>query len=142
MEDETERGTLCRELAQADSSLGFLLLFVASLFLSFWSSATERRGICLLLRGEDAAAAALPDTYPARRLAGAIVVGALGFFLCLAWDGFRRAACGSCAARRSSWANLWASALALAAGIVRLWDLDFAENCLQTGAGADSDLPD
>lgn len=140
MAQETEREVLCRELAQADSSLGFLLLFVMVLLISFWSTATGCRRLCLLLRGEEEAAAALPDTYPLQRLGGASAVAALGFFLCLAWDGFRRA--GNAAARRSAWANLWAAALALAAGILRLWTLDFAKHCLQTEAGADSDLPD
>lgn len=138
-----ERETLCRELTQADGSLGFLLLFVMVLLISFWSTATGRRRLCLLLRGEEEAAAALPDTYPLQHLGGASAVAALGFFLCLAWDGFRRAAAGGDpAARRSAWANLWAAALALGAGILRLWVLDFSEHCLQTTAGVDSDLPD
>lgn len=136
MESGTEREALCRGLAQADGSLGFLLFFVAALLLSFWGTAVQRRGICLLLSGEEEEAAALPDVAPARHISAAMVTGALGFFLCLAWDGFQRA--GTEAARRRTWANLWASILVMAAGLLRLWTLEETAG----GRGADSDLPD
>ncbi len=136
VENGAEREALCRGLAQADGALGFLLFFVAALLLSFWGTAVQRGGICLLLNGEEEEAAALPDVAPARRVSAAMVTGALGFFLCLAWDGFQRA--GTEATRRTTWANLWAAILAMAAGLLRLWALGETAD----SRGADSDLPD
>lgn len=136
VESGAEREALCRGLGQSDGALGFLLFFVAALLLSFWGAAVQRRGICLLLQGKADAAAALPDVAPIRRVSAAMVTGALGFFLCLAWDGFRQAETE--VTRRTTWANLWAAILAMAAGMLRLW----AQGEAGSGQGPDSDLPD
>ena len=53
-------------------------------------------------------AAALPRVFPIRLSASALVVGALGFFLCLALKTERETARGGTpAARRSACTNLW-----------------------------------
>ena len=124
-EAQAQRALLEEQLATADQSLGFLLVLVASVLLSFWTVTVQRRGLCLTLAGEEEQAAALPDVLPARRTAGAMVIGSLGFFLCLAIQAWRDLTPETgCAARRSAGRNLWASVLVLAAAVVRLDDLD------------------
>ena len=55
---------------------------------------------------------------------GALVVGALGFFLCLALKTERETARGGTpAARRSACTNLWASLFVFLAALLRLDDL-------------------
>ena len=121
---EQERQTLCRRLADANASLGFLLILIAAILLSFYAASLERRRLCLALAGEEARAAALPDVLPLRWRGSAMVVEALGFFLCLALKNCRQAAAGTdAAARRSAEANLWAAVLVLSAALVRLEDL-------------------
>ena len=68
-------------------------------------------------------AAALPDVLPARRTAGAMVIGSLGFFLCLALRAWEDARSGTEAACRSASANLWASLFVLLAALLRFLDL-------------------
>lgn len=131
MEQDAERAArqaLCAQLGTIDTSIGFLLLIIAAVLLSYCAVSVQRKGLCLALAGRSEAARALPAVYPIRRKAAAIIVGALGFFLCLAARGARAAAEGDdCAARRSADANLWASILVMAAAMVRLMDLDCAE---------------
>ena len=83
----------------------------------------QRRGLCLTLAGEEEQAAALPDVLPARRTAGAMVIGSLGFFLCLALRAWEDARSGTEAACRSASANLWASLFVLLAALLRFLDL-------------------
>lgn len=69
-------------------------------------------------------AAALPRVFPIRLSASALVVGALGFFLCLALKTERETARGGTpAARRSACTNLWASLFVFLAALLRLDDL-------------------
>lgn len=139
---DAAKTVLCQQLGTVDTSLGFLLLIIAATLLSFWSVSIQRDGLCLTLRGETEAAGALPPVYPIKHKASAIIVGALGFFLCLALDTLRRAETGDdCVAQRSARTNVWASLLVLAAGILRYQDLDFVERC-QRGLTADDTLPD
>ena len=67
-----------------DESLLFLLLIVLSVLLSYWGVRIQREGLCRTLQGDAEGAAALPRVFPIRLSASALVVGALGFFLCLA----------------------------------------------------------
>ena len=101
-EAQAQRALLEEQLATADQSLGFLLVLVASVLLSFWTVTVQRRGLCLTLAGEEEQAAALPDVLPARRTAGAMVIGSLGFFLCLALRAWEDARSGTEAACRSA----------------------------------------
>ena len=122
-EAQAQRALLEEQLATADQSLGFLLVLVASVLLSFWTVTVQRRGLCLVLAGEEEQAAALPDVLPARRTAGAMVIGSLGFFLCLALRAWEDARSGAAAACRSPSANLWASLFVLLAALLRFLDL-------------------
>ena len=122
-EAQAQRALLEEQLATADQSLGFLLVLVASVLLSFWTVTVQRRGLCLTLAGEEEQAAALPDVLPARRTAGAMVIGSLGFFLCLALRAWEDAQSGTEAACRSASANLWASLFVLLAALLRFLDL-------------------
>ena len=140
-----EEDTLRRQLGIVDQSLGFLLILIASVLLSFYTVVIQRRGLCLTILGDTKAAAGLPDVYPIKRRASAMVVGSLGFFLCLALIAWQQAERGDdCVARRSAAVNLWASLFVLLAGILRLMDLDFVACCSGDSAAAtleDSTLP-
>ena len=122
-EAQAQRALLEEQLATADQSLGFLLVLVASVLLSFWTVTVQRRGLCLVLAGEEEQAGALPDVLPAPRAAGAMVIGSLGFFLCLALRAWEDARSGTEAACRSPSANLWASLFVLLAALLRFLDL-------------------
>lgn len=144
MERETDgqAEALCRQLATTDSALGFLLLLIASVLLSFLSVTLQRKGLCLAIQGREPEAERLPPVYPIKRTAAAMVIGSLGFFLCLALGAAGEAAQGQDpVARRSAGVNLWASVLVLAAAILRLDDLDFVERSRQTALLEESDLP-
>ena len=52
-EAQAQRALLEEQLATADQSLGFLLVLVASVLLSFWTVTVQRRGLCLVLAGEE-----------------------------------------------------------------------------------------
>ena len=79
-----EETVLREQLRTVDESLLFLLLIVLSVLLSYWGVRIQREGLCRTLQGDAEGAAALPRVFPIRLSASALVVGALGFFLCLA----------------------------------------------------------
>ena len=123
--EETDRGTLARQLGDADGAVVFLLVLICSLLLSLGASLAQRHQLRLALCGRTEEAAAVPSVLPVRRWASVLAVGSLGFFLCLAIQAWRDLTPEtSCAARRSAGRNLWASVLVLAAAVVRLDDLD------------------
>ena len=123
--EETDRGSLVRQLEDADGAVVFLLVLICSLLLSLSASLTQRRQLRLALAGRTEAAASAPPVLPLRRWASVLAVGSLGFFLCLAIQAWRDLTPETgCAARRSAGRNLWASVLVLAAAVVRLDDLD------------------
>ena len=106
-----EETVLREQLRTVDESLLFLLLIVLSVLLSYWGVRIQRE-------------AALPRVFPIRLSASALVVGALGFFLCLALKTERETARGGTpAARRSACTNLWASLFVFLAALLRLDDL-------------------
>lgn len=116
-----EREALCEQLDITDTSLDFLVVVILSVLLSFWATLRQRGAVCLELRGEEAAAREAGEVGPIRAVAGALVIGALGYFFWLAWRLWEDA--GSGVSRSSARANLWASALVLAAAIIRWRDL-------------------
>ena len=119
-----EKHELREQLCTLDQSLGFLLLLIASVVLSYFGLRIQREGLCLTLQGDTEGAAALPGTFPIRLRASALVVGALGFFFCLALQTAQQSASGeSAAARRSARVNLLASLLVFLAALLRLGDL-------------------
>ena len=109
-----EETVLREQLRTVDESLLFLLLIVLSVLLSYWGVRIQREGLCRTLQGDAEGAAALPRVFPIRLSASALVVGALGFFLCLALKTERETARGGTpAARRSActccgWTTCWA----------------------------------
>ena len=134
--EKQEKQTLCSQLEIMDWSIFFLLVIIASVLLSYYGAAISRQEICLTLKGGRVGAQGLPDLFPIRVTAGALVVGALGFFLCLAWRSWQESAGG--AGEWSARINLWASLLVLLAALLRLGDL-MANGVRQ---GEDAGLPD
>lgn len=130
--EERERETLCARLGTVDDSLGFLLILISSVLLSFWAVLLQRKGLCLTLEGDLQGAAALPGVLPIQKKAGAMVVGSLGFFLSLALETWEQAReTGGEAARRSAGVNLWASLFVLLAALLRFQELNRA--CREDG---------
>lgn len=106
------------------------------------SVSLQRKGLCLTIQGETETAGQLPPIYPIRHKASAIIVGALGFFLCLALRTLEEAEeGGDCVAKRSARSNLWASLFVLLAAMLRYQDLDFVERC-QASLEEEDTLPD
>ena len=141
--EEAEKQTLRAQLGIVDDSLGFLLVLIASVLMSFYGVVLQRRGLCLTIQGETEAVSALPDVHPIRRKSGAMVIGSLGFFLRLALNTWEQACAGTDAvAYRSARTNLWASLFVLVAAVLRFRDLEFVRcGGGQAQAAEDSTLP-
>ena len=116
-----EKEALKRQLCTVDGSLLFLGLLLLSVGLSYWGVSLQREGLCRTLRSDAEGAANLPEVFPIRLWASALVVGCLGFFLCLAVRTAREAGDGAGAA--SARTNLHASVLVFLAALLRLDDL-------------------
>ena len=141
--EEEQKEELCRQLGVIDSSLFFQVLIILGILLSFWSVTIQRRQLCLTIQGETEEAAAAPDVYPIKHAASSLIVGALGFFLCLAYHAWKQACAGDdCVAKRSASVNLWASILVLVAAMLRFDDLNFVENSSQSALLEADVLPD
>ncbi len=136
-----ETDVLKRSLRQIDGALLFLLLIILSVILSYWSTRIQRGQLSAALRGEREVEAA-PSVFPIRYSAAALVVGSLGFFLCLALDVLRQTREGDDpAALRSARTNAFASALVLSAALLRFDDLLFVEGSRQALLLEEQDLP-
>ena len=131
MEDAADRQVLAGQLETVEESLGFLVLLLGSLLLSFSALQLQRRQLACAAAGEAEAAAAVPDPYPLRCGVSALVVGALGYFFA------QSAQTGSPDAQASALRNLWAALLVLAAALIRLCDL----NLSRSPSGEDDALP-
>ena len=114
-----EEEALKRQLCTVDGSLLFLGLLLLSVGLSYWGVSLQREGLCRTLRSDAEGAANLPEVFPIRLWASALVVGCLGFFLCLAVRTAREAGDGAGAA--SARTNLLA-AVVLSRPAVRRWN--------------------
>lgn len=122
-----EQKELCGQLETVDRSLFFLTAVVASVLLSFWSVGIQRRQVADAIAGETTQE--LPEVFPIKLTAGALVTGALGFFFALALDTLEQAERGEDpAALRSARINAWASLLVLAAALLRLDDVLFVQS--------------
>lgn len=111
-------------------TLGWLLVLVAGVMLSFWATARQRDALCLTLAGEEEAAEKVGCVLPIRRLVSILVTLALTFFFLLSLEAEEQARSGGdSAALRSACLNRWASFLVLAAAILRL--IDVGELCRQ-----------
>ncbi len=109
------------QLNTLDTSLGFLLLLILSLLLSWQATALQRKGLADILSGDSTN---LPDVSSLRLPASALVVGALTFFFGVSLDVLDSAQAGN---RPSAQVNVWASLFVLAAALLRLYD----QVCLQ-----------
>lgn len=138
--DESTKKTLCRQLGTVDSSIFFLLLIILATLLSFWSVLIQRGQLVCTMEEHTGAAQAAPPIYPIKRAASALIVGSLGFFLCLALRTAGEAEAGTdCTAKQSATTNVWASLFVLIAAILRLMDLDFVE-CSRQAALVETDV--
>ena len=123
--DETNREALCEGLETLETSRGFLLLLLASVMLSYYVLTIQRDGVCLTLKGDAQAAAALPDVFPLRAGGSALVVGALGYFFVLTLRTCAQAK--DPVAIHSANMNVIAGFLVLLAALIRLYDLNFVQ---------------
>lgn len=123
MEERTE---LQEQLDMADTALVFLAVIVISVLLSLWATLRQRQGLELALRGETDAARRVGEVTPIRVAVASMVLGALGYFFCLALRLCREAEPGT--DQTSARADLWASALTLSAAALRWWDLTRAKD--------------
>ena len=141
MQETNSRQTLCSQLKTVDASLLFLLFIILSVVLSYAAVGIQRRQLADTLAGNTQAAAALPPVFPIRCCASALVIGALGFFLCLALNTWEEARTGPEATRRSASTNLWASLFVLVAALLRFLDLGQQEAQGEQGEAEASTLP-
>ena len=122
-------------LQTVNTSIMFLVLLVLGILLSLKGILLQRDSLCVLREGGDAEAPESPDLFQCG--AGAISIGALGYFFVLALQGWNDACReGSAEAVRLSRMNLWASLLVLCAAVVRFWALNAARQ------GSEEVLPD
>ena len=117
-----EEDILAGEARTLDDSLGYILAVIGSVLLSYRATALQRDGVCLALAGDDAGAQdAQEQVRRLRLLAGAVLIGALGYFLCLALRAAEETG-DDPAAASSARTNLTASVLVLLAALLRFLD--------------------
>lgn len=117
-----EEDILAGEARTLDDSLGYILAVIGSVLLSYQATALQRDGVCLALAGDDAGAQdAQARVRRLRLLAGAVLIGALGYFLCLALRAADQTG-DDPAAASSARTNLTASVLVLLAALLRFLD--------------------
>ncbi|HIT31295.1 MAG TPA: hypothetical protein IAC25_00420 [Candidatus Enterenecus stercoripullorum] len=121
-----DQETLRENLKTLDESSQFLIAIVASLLLSLRALLLQRGQVCAALAGETAPQRSV---YPLRHTAGALTLGAVGFFLCLAARTLAQADPEDPAALCSARSGLAASVLVFAAAAIRLDDTEFL-HCL------------
>ncbi|MCI8441087.1 MAG: hypothetical protein HFG27_00950 [Provencibacterium sp.] len=109
------------QLSILNQSLGFLLLVIFSVLLSFYALTLQRKQLIYSQECPERLES-LPPVFPIRLLAGAIVSGSLCFFLHLALQSAQQP--GQTPEQcLSSRRNIVASFLVLAAALIRLFDL-------------------
>jgi len=117
-----DRQTLLEQLSTVDQSIWFIVAIVAGVFLSLKATASQGDALCAALAGRTENT---PQVYPLRHTANSLVIGALGFFLCLAMRTWNEADKSDPVAAHSAHANLWAAMLVLAAAMIRYDDVEF-----------------
>lgn len=116
-----ERAELQEQLDMVDAAIPFLVVIIISVLLSLWIILRQRQAVALTLQGEREAARRAGEVAPVSMSAAALVLGALGYFFCLALQLYRKAEPGT--DQTSARVNLWASALTLSAAALRWWEL-------------------
>ncbi len=135
-----DREGLEQAVGTLNKAIFFIVVIIGSVLLSWLSLLEQRRQARAALEGEDLSAA--PSVFPLRLGASALVIGALGFFFCLALDREKTAQAGTDPVeRRSARINALASTLVLGAALVRLDDLLFVERSGQRDLQETDDQP-
>lgn len=117
-----EEDILAGEARTLDDSLGYILAVIGSVLLSYQATVLQRDGVRLALAGDDAGAReARERVRRLRLLSGAVLIGALGYFLCLALRAADQTG-DDPAAASSARTNLTASVLVLLAALLRFLD--------------------
>ena len=141
MEETEAASETCRALNTLDESLMFLLVLIAGVLISFAATAIQRNGIAQLLCC--GSTQEQPDVFPLRWKTGVMTAGAAGFFALLSRQALDSAlGQEDCAQRRSARASALAAALAFAATLIRLDDLEFIQASRQSVALEESLLPE
>lgn len=135
--EEDQKEALCEQLRTTDTSLAFLVLLILSVCLSWKGTAIQRQGLCDIILGKRSD---VPDVFPIRLVASALVIGALTFFFGLALDTWEETRDQDQTARCSADRNAWASLFVLAAALIRLYDLNFVRRCGETSQAAESEI--
>lgn len=126
--DEQQDG-YAGQLCMINQSLGFLLLIIFSVLLSFYALTLQRKQLIYSQQCPEKLES-LPPVFPLRLLAGAVVSGSLCFFLHLALQSAQQPGqtLEQCLSSRR---NVAASFLVLAAALIRLFDLAEIQKLLQ-----------
>lgn len=107
-----------------NAALGFLILLIAGLVLSYLATVRQRDALCCAIVGDTERAAVLGNVFPMRCKASALTIGASVFFLLLALQAAKKPeATATPAACCSTYRNLWVAVLLLVGALVRLADL-------------------
>lgn len=125
--DDLSDGSEARNLDLLDLSLGWLLVLIAAVVLSFAATVRQREALCLSLSGEKEAAEEVGCVLPIRKLVAVMVSLAVAFFFLVSLDTADQTQ--DPAALRSACLNRWASLFVLAAALLRL--VDVSELCRQ-----------
>ncbi len=138
---EENGGALEEELGVIHVSLPFLILVLGATVASFYALLLQREGALEALKRGSQARREEERIFLIRRAAGAVFVGALGFFLCLNLSLAQQLGEGAGeAALRSSRVNIWASILVLCAAILRFFTLEPPGNAAQGVDAQEEDI--
>lgn len=107
------------QLRLLDESLWYILLIIAGVLISYCLTAQQRQALLCAALGQPVSP---EDTRPLRLLSSLLILSAVLFFFLLSEKAAQTPA-DSAQKNASNQANYIASGLALAAGLVRLWDL-------------------
>jgi len=113
-----------QKLNSLSTTLGFQLLFLTSVLLSFFATCRQREALCCEISGEAKKAEELANVFPLRCKGTAIAIGAAGYFLWLALQGQAKLdSDASFAVRRSAELSILEAVLVLGAAVVRMTNL-------------------
>lgn len=121
---DMEQKELCGQLCETEAALRYLVVIIAGILLSFRATLIQRDALVCALCGAEADTS---EVYPIRHTANSLIVGALGFFLCLAIRTWRQRDLSDCGDSRSAWSGLWAALLVFAAALIRFDDLELSQ---------------
>lgn len=135
-----DREALEEALDTLNGSIFFIIVIVGSILLSWLSLLKQRQQVREALTGSEVTQDC--SVFPLRLGSSALILGALGFFFCMALRR-RVQACGGedPVEKRSSLFNAAASTLVLGAALLRLEDLLFVERSGQNALTEPEEQP-